>query len=92
MALLRSKENAVAVVIEGETRHMYIRHHEKNSRAVVYKDFPGALDIYASHSSELERLVVGFCRSREIDDKDHDFECSAWKGHACFNPFLPEKF
>jgi len=38
VALLRSEEDAVAVVLEGETRHMYIRHHEENAQAVVYND------------------------------------------------------
>jgi len=54
VALLRSKEDAVAVVVEGETRHLYIRHHEENAQAVVYKDFYECLGRLYIDFSELE--------------------------------------
>lgn len=78
-------------LLSKERRDTYVRHHEEDAQAAVYKDFPGALAFYTSNFSELERLVVGFRRSRETNDKNHDSKCSVWKDHACLKLFLHGK-
>lgn len=62
-----SKENAVAVILQGETRHIHIRHHEKDSQAVIYRNFTSGLIIYTLTSQSSSALCIVLSGVRRAD-------------------------
>ena len=98
------RESGSTQVERGRRCSCYRRREETHVRYEPRKRFPsiclqklfteislGALTIYASNFSGFERLVVGFRRLHEFDDRNHDFECSVWKSHTCLKLFLRRK-